>query len=63
MTARIKLGIIAIYFLTVLCESKDYGFVTWTDDIAVASVTQSSFEIPEVHVARATYSNEINETG
>lgn len=46
----------------IICESK-YGFVTWSNGKAVVSVTDDYSEIPKVHVARATYSNEINNTG
>lgn len=46
----------------IVCEGK-YGYVTWTADVYHVNTTDYFAEIPDVHVARATYSNDINETG
>ncbi|CAG4956869.1 unnamed protein product [Colias eurytheme] len=54
-------SIIIVHVLIIICEAK-YGFITWSDK-AVISVTDNFHDIPAVHVARATYSNEINSTG
>ncbi|XP_038207015.1 putative phospholipase B-like 2 [Zerene cesonia] len=57
----LRYQIIIFHILFIICEAK-YGFITWSDN-AVISVTDNVYDIPAVHVARATYSNEINSTG
>ncbi|XP_072929615.1 putative phospholipase B-like 2 isoform X3 [Epargyreus clarus] len=46
----------------VLSECK-YGYVTWECGKAVGYTTDHQADIPRLHVAKATYSNEINKTG
>ncbi|XP_023944608.1 putative phospholipase B-like 2 isoform X2 [Bicyclus anynana] len=46
-----------------VCEGGQYAFVTWSFDKAIVSMTDNSSDIPDLHIARATYSNEINKTG
>ncbi|CAG9789569.1 unnamed protein product [Diatraea saccharalis] len=45
-----------------VCECK-YGYITWTGNKAHIAVSDYYADIPDVHVARATYNNEINSTG
>lgn len=51
-----------IFGLFYNCESK-YGYVVWSENKPVAKVSDYFADIPDVHVARATYTNEINNTG
>ncbi|XP_068619215.1 putative phospholipase B-like 2 [Battus philenor] len=53
-----------ILFLTIItiCETK-YGYVVWNNNKPVFLESATSSEIPAVHLARATYTNEINSTG
>lgn len=51
-----------IFCLFYTCECK-YGYVVWSDNKPVAKVSDYFADIPDAHVARATYSNEINTTG
>ncbi|XP_059047570.1 putative phospholipase B-like 2 [Achroia grisella] len=44
------------------CDCK-YGFITWVDNKAEISVSDYYADIPDLHVAKATYRNEINSTG
>lgn len=58
---------IVLYFLLVFsvfrgCDCK-YGYVIMKGDDIEVKVTDYFADIPDVHVARATYSNEINSTG
>ncbi|CAG5004577.1 unnamed protein product [Parnassius apollo] len=48
--------------LITICETK-YGYITWEENKAVFTETESSLDIPALYVARATYKNEINTTG
>lgn len=45
-----------------MCESK-YGYVLWDDNNVTVKLTDYFADIPDAHVARATFSNEINTTG
>ncbi|CAH2044861.1 unnamed protein product, partial [Iphiclides podalirius] len=45
-----------------LRESK-YGYVSWINKKPVFKESNSPSDIPSLHVARATYKNEINQTG
>lgn len=56
--SRVFLLIFAFYS----CDCK-YGYVVWSGNKPVAKVSNYFADIPDVHVARATYSNEINSTG
>ncbi|XP_034833984.1 putative phospholipase B-like 2 [Maniola hyperantus] len=58
----LKCCVLVLLSVVTLGESK-YGFVTWSYGKAEVSVTDISAEIPDVHIARATYTNEINTTG
>ncbi|CAH2094907.1 unnamed protein product [Euphydryas editha] len=62
MNLYMKYCFLLLFSLFIFCESK-YGFVTWSNGNAIVSVTDNYSEIPKVHVAKATYSNEINNTG
>ncbi|XP_050353907.1 putative phospholipase B-like 2 [Nymphalis io] len=62
MNLYMKYSILLLFCLFVVSESK-YGFVTWSNGKAVVSTTDSYKEIPKVHLARATYTNDINQTG
>ncbi|XP_052756530.1 putative phospholipase B-like 2 [Galleria mellonella] len=44
------------------CNCK-YGFITWVNNKAEVSLTDYYADIPDLHVAKATYRNEINNTG
>lgn len=43
--------------------SATYGYVTWTLDTPELTLTEHASAVPALHVARATYTNQINETG
>ncbi|KAM3959356.1 putative phospholipase B-like 2 isoform 1-T2 [Aphomia sociella] len=60
MKPQIYISILLLFFTT--CECK-YGFITWVGKKAEISVTDYYADIPDVHVAKATYRNEINATG
>ncbi|CAH0728674.1 unnamed protein product, partial [Brenthis ino] len=62
MVLRIKCTFLLLFPLILLCESK-YGYVKWSSGNAEVLITDNHEEIPKVHVAKATYSNEINSTG
>lgn len=62
MVLRIKCTFLVLFPLLLLCESK-YGYVKWSSGNAEVLITDNYEEIPKVHVAKATYSNEINSTG
>lgn len=54
--------VLSLFFIIKLCEAK-YGYVSWKDNNPKVTITDYYADIPEIHVARATYSNEINTTG
>ncbi|XP_049878253.1 putative phospholipase B-like 2 [Pectinophora gossypiella] len=55
-------GIFVIFGCLGSSEGK-YAFAVWDNDKPVVTVTDYFADIPKVFVAKATYSNEINQTG
>lgn len=55
------IAVFLLQFLMMVSGSK-YAFITWSNK-ALVSVTSDPKHIPPLHVARATYSNDINSTG
>ncbi|XP_047512871.1 putative phospholipase B-like 2 [Pieris napi] len=55
------IAVVLIQLLLFVSGSK-YGFIMWSDK-AVVSVTNDHKLIPPLHVARATYTNDVNSTG
>lgn len=60
MSRKLQLLIFLIVFI--FSEAK-YGYITWHDNKAKVTITDYFADIPDVHVAKATYNNEINSTG
>ena len=59
---EMKWCVLLITRVLLVCECK-YGYVVWPKDKIVVKTTDYFADIPDKHVARATYSNEINTTG
>lgn len=62
MEFRLKFCFFFIFGSLIVCEGK-YGYVTDYNNEYYVNTTDYFADIPDVHVARATYSNEINQTG
>lgn len=62
MNFRLKFCFFFLFGLLRVCEGK-YGYVIGDHNDYYANTTDYFADIPDVHVARATYSNEINQTG
>lgn len=57
-----KWCIFVIITVFIVCECK-YGYIVWPGSKIIVKTTDYFADIPDNHVARATYSNEINSTG
>lgn len=57
-----KYFLLCLFCLFIGTESK-YGYVTWVGNKAEITVSDYFADIPDVHVAKATFSNEVNNTG
>lgn len=62
MNFRLKFCFLFLFGSFIVCEGK-YGYVTMHHNKYRVNTTDYFADIPDVHVARATYSNEINSTG
>lgn len=62
MTFYTQSKFLILLFTFFVCDAK-YGYVEWINGNAEVSITDNYKEISNVHVARATYNNEINSTG
>ncbi|CAK1547522.1 unnamed protein product [Leptosia nina] len=61
-TFRLKAAVLINLLTVTIVRGTKYGYITWKNK-AVVSVSETIEDIPDVHVAKATYSNEINSTG
>ncbi|KAL0868828.1 hypothetical protein ABMA27_007189 [Loxostege sticticalis] len=62
MRSSMKYIFLCLFCLFIGTESK-YGYVTWVGNKAEITVSDYFADIPDVHVAKATFSNEVNNTG
>ncbi|XP_026332845.1 putative phospholipase B-like 2 [Hyposmocoma kahamanoa] len=62
MNFRLKFCFVFFFGLFIVCEGK-YGYVVGCNNQFCVNTTDYFSDIPDVHIARATYSNDINETG
>lgn len=63
MTKIVNMLISLIFFSLFYACKCEYGFVLWSENKPTVTVTDYYADIPDVYVAKATYTNEINNTG
>lgn len=54
--------VLLVASMCMVCEGR-YGYVVWNGSKVTVKTSDYFADIPDVYVARATYSNEINTTG